>query len=201
LCDLDRGRVAHHLRSPDSVLTNKAAALSADGRFALTGDFEGQLRLWDTATGEVLRKFDGSPQSGFHTVRMTADGRFAVSAGYWSYPTIWEVHSGRRIRQLDGHEPGAQGLLLTPDGRFVLAEHKGYLRVWELDWELAARDAADWDAGAAPYFEAFLHRCGPQWTDGDRKALTRRLQDVGYGWLRAGGVRAQLDRVARGTWT
>jgi hypothetical protein len=29
-----------------------------------------------------------------------------------------------------------------------------------------------------------------------RRALLRRLQDVGYGWLRADGVRTRLDRMA-----
>jgi WD40 repeat protein/serine/threonine protein kinase len=199
LWDLELGKVVHRLNS-GSLFTMDTAALSADGRLALTADFKG-FRLWDTATGDVIRTFGGEPPSGFHTIRMTADGRFALFGSYRSYLTIWDVHSGRCIRVLDGHEQGALQVVLAPDGRFVLAKHEGYLRVWELDWELAAREAADWDAGAAPYLEAFLHRFGPQWTGEDLDALTRRLQDVGYGWLRAGGVRAQLDRVTRGTWT
>jgi WD40 repeat protein len=193
LWDLNRGRVVHHLGS-GSVLTMKSASLSADGRLALAGDYNGALRLWNTSTGEVIRTFDGPSQGGFHTVRMTADGRIAVSGGYWSYMTVWDVRSGRCIRVLDGHEKGVHRFVLTPDGRFVLAEHDGHVRVWELDWELAAQDAADWDDGAAPYLEAFLRRHGQRWTDTDFDALLRRLQDVGYGWLRADGVRAQLDR-------
>ncbi len=199
LWDLELGQVVHRLRS-GSLFTMATASLSADGGLALSADFEG-FRLWDTATGDVIRTFGGKPPSGFHTIRMTADGRFAVFGGYRSYLTIWDVHSGRRIRVLDGHEQGALRVVLTPDGRFVLAGHEGHLRVWELDWELAARDAADWDVGAAPYLEAFLRRFGPQWTSDDLDALSRRLQDVGYGWLRADGVRAQLDRMTRGAWT
>jgi hypothetical protein len=47
-----------------------------------------------------------------------------------------------------------------------------------------------------PYLESFLHNVDPQWTDEDLDALARRLQDVGYGWLRADRVRSQLDRIA-----
>lgn len=195
LCDLESGQVVHHLDS-GSVLSTEAAALSADGRLALVGDRDGRLRSWNTAKRKVAATFERPPQKGFHTVRMTADGRFAVSAGYWSSITVWDVRRGRRIRLLDGHEPGAHGLRLTPDGRFVLAEQQGYARLWELDWELDAPEADDWDDGAAPYLEAFLHRHGPQWMNEDFAGLLLRLQDVGYGWLRADGVRARLDRMA-----
>jgi len=74
-------------------------------------------------------------------------------------------------------------------------------RRWELDWELVTREAADWDDGATPYLDVFLRRHGPQWTIDDLGVLLRRLEDAGYGWLRADGVRARLDRRNPGTWT
>jgi hypothetical protein len=61
---------------------------------------------------------------------------------------------------------------------------------------LAARDAADWDDEAAPYLKALPHYRGSQWTDTDVDTLLRRLQDVGYGWPRADGVRARLTQDA-----
>lgn len=192
--DLNRGEVVHHLRT-GSTLTMRAAALSADGRRAVCGDFNDDLRVWNVRTGNVLEEFDDAPRGGFHTVRMTADGRFAVSSGYWSYPVIWDVHNGRCVRLLDGHEKGASKVAMTPDGRFVLTGHDGRLRLWELDWELAANNETAWDVGATPYLEAFLRWHGPEWTDKDVDVLLRRLRDVGYGWLSADGVRAQLDRM------
>jgi WD40 repeat protein/serine/threonine protein kinase len=172
----------------------RTVSLSADGRFALAGDDNG-IQLWNPTTGDVLRTFD-APSDGFHAVRMTADARFAVSGHYWSYTTVWDIHNGQTIRVLDGHERGASCLALTPDGRFLLTGKDGTLRLWQLDWELAAHGAADWDIGAAPYLEAFLRRHGPSWTDRDLDALLRRLEDAGYGWLRADGVPARLERVA-----
>jgi WD40 repeat protein len=195
LWDLNRGHVVHHLKGR-SVLTDEAGALSADGRLALVGDFNGGIRVHDTSTGGIIRTFGAPERGGFHTLRMTADGRFAVSGGYRSYMAVWDVHTGRCIRVLDGHERGVYHVVLTPDGRFVLAGYEGRLRLWELDWDLAAQEAADWDDGAAPYLDAFLRRHGPRWTDTDVDGLVRRLQDVGYGWLRADGVRAHLDRRA-----
>ncbi|GAA4560855.1 protein kinase domain-containing protein [Planotetraspora kaengkrachanensis] len=185
---VERGLLARNIRS---------VSLSADGRFALAGDDNG-IQLWNITTGDVVRTLDLPDSTGFHTVRMTADGRFAVSGHYWSHTTIWDLRSGIPVRVLDGHERGVSCLAMTPDGRFVLTAKDGTLRLWELDWELDARDAADWDDGAAPYLDVFLRRQGPQWTDEDLDALMIRLQDTGYGRLRADGVRAQLDNMTTG---
>jgi hypothetical protein len=186
-----------HLRGGPSALTaGRTMSLSADGRFALSSGGR-RLRLSDTVTGEVIGPFDGPSLNVIHTARITADGRYAVSGDHESPMAVWDAHNGRCIRILDDYEQDSYSLALTPDGRFVLAgDRHGNLRRWELDWELAAREAADWDDGAAPYLDAFLRRHGPRWTEEDFDALSRRLQDVGYGWLRGDGVRARLDRMA-----
>jgi WD40 repeat protein/serine/threonine protein kinase len=170
-------------------------SLSADGRFALSGDDDG-LHLWNVATGRIAGTWEQPPPGGPHVIRMTADGHFAVSASHRSPIMVWDVHGGRCVRVLDGHEQGVSCLALTPDGRFLLAGSGNGVRLWELDWDLEARDAADWDDGAAPYLELFLRLHGPRWTERDFDALLRRLSDVGYGWLRADGVLARLDHLA-----
>ncbi|NUT95577.1 MAG: protein kinase, partial [Saccharothrix sp.] len=160
---------------------------------ALTGGQDG-LRLWDITTGDVIWTVDG-PETGLNAVRMTADGRFAVTCGIWSHPVVRDLRTGRPLRVLDGHERGARDVTLTPDGRFLLTANHDGLRLWELDWELDAREVTDWDDGATPFLEAFLRRHGPQWTSRDFDALLRLLQDVGYGWLRADGVRVRLKHM------
>jgi WD40 repeat protein len=170
----------------------RTVSLSADGRFALSGDDNG-FCLWDVESTSIAGTWE-QPVRGLHTVRLTADGRFAVSAAFRSPMRVWDVRGGRCLRVLDGHEQGVSALAVTPDGRYLLAGSGNDLRRWELDWDLEARDAADWDDGAAPYLDAFLRRHGSRWTTEDFDALLRRLQDVGYGWLRAEGVLARLHR-------
>jgi hypothetical protein len=95
------------------------------------------------------------------------------------------------------------------------------VRLWELDWELEARDPTDWDEGALSTLEAFLslhtpyaenvrpyagdalteqeiqraltRRGKPSWTEEDFQDLICQLQYAGYGWLRPEGVRHQLE--------
>jgi hypothetical protein len=77
---------------------------------------------------------------------MTAEGHFAIAGGYWANAVILDLRRGRRIGTLDGHEEGTTCLATTRSGRFVLTGRDESLRLWELDWDLAA----DWDHGATP---------------------------------------------------
>jgi WD40 repeat protein len=195
LWDLGSGRVVNELRRTMGYKYG-TVSLSADGRLALVGGQDG-MQLWNIATEDVVWTVEYPREHRFHTVRLTADGRFAIGGGSWSCVVVWDVRSGRCVQVLDGHEQGVGYFAVTPDGRFVLTGKDSNLRLWELDWELAAREPADWDDGAAPYVEAFLCRHGSRWTNDDFGGLLRRLQDVGYGWLRPDGVRAQLQCMAK----
>ncbi|MDT0467873.1 protein kinase domain-containing protein [Streptomyces gibsoniae] len=147
LYDLRRAESTRILRG-EFLHTMRVVCLSADGGLALTGEAEG-IRLWDTASGEVVRSFStddplGAGRDLNHFLCMTAKGDFAVSGGFRTSPVVWDVTTGRRLRALDGHETGVTCLAMTPDGRFVLSGSvAGSIRVWELDWELAARETAD----------------------------------------------------------
>jgi hypothetical protein len=94
--------------------------------------------------------------------------------------------------------------------------------LWELDWELEARDPVDWDNGALSYLEVFLtqhtpytgvlphwrkpfpweiqqaltRRGKPTWNEQDFQDLLRQLQYGGYGWLQPEGVRRKLGEIA-----
>ncbi|WP_435972847.1 protein kinase domain-containing protein [Streptomyces sp. Qhu_M48] len=200
LWDLGSGRCLHSLRAPASAgpfpESVTALSLSADGRFALSSGLASwPLRLWDTTTGKCVREFDAL--GGWATqARFTVDGRFAVSA-HMGTVGIWHIGSAQCVRTLEFSGKGhLQSLALSRDSRFVLTgDGEGTIRRWELDWELGARELADWDPGAAPYLETFLRRHGGQWTAGDEEDLLQLLQHAGYGWLRPEGIRSRLDRM------
>ena|SRR5581483_3667779 len=97
------------------------------------------------------------------------------------------------------------------------------IRLYEIEWELEAREPADWDAGARTLLETFLTahipysselrtdrdlsaekirhaltRHGkPVWKERDVHTFLETLQYAGYGWLRPASVRARLDELAR----
>ena len=53
---------------------------SPDGRFAATACEDRAVRVWDLATGTLVRRFDGHTR-GVQTVAFSADGRLLASAG------------------------------------------------------------------------------------------------------------------------
>ncbi|MGF1429640.1 WD40 repeat domain-containing serine/threonine protein kinase [Kitasatospora sp. LaBMicrA B282] len=117
-----------------------SVSLSADGSRLLSAGRYGDrtLRLWDTATGELLRVFEDQPAESM-VARLTPDGRFALSGGRDAAVRIWDADTGRCLQVLDGHTGHVWSLDLTPDARFLLSGGSdGTLRLWELDWELAA---------------------------------------------------------------
>jgi len=94
---------ASHYRAVTSV------AFSSDGRQVLSGSDAHTVKLWDTATGALMRTFRG--HSGVVTsVAFSPDGRYVLSgsndhtvngapgAPTSSHPTIFAVYAGTWVR-------------------------------------------------------------------------------------------------------
>ncbi|WP_323746299.1 protein kinase domain-containing protein [Catenulispora pinisilvae] len=173
-----------------------AVCLSADGRFALSSGAheDRRIRLWDTATGASLGTTDRLPAVA-NALRFTTDGRFALSGDEGGALRIWDLTTGTCVRSVKGHGNPVNDLALTPDARFVLAAHDdGVMRLWETDWDLDAREPADWDESVAPYAAAFMARPPSQQTDAAIEELLELLRHAGLGWVRGEAVRARVAR-------
>jgi WD40 repeat protein len=190
-------------------------ALTPDARRGFTGEKDGRLRLWDLATGECLRTLTGH-DGGVNAVAVTPDGRLGVSGGDDNIVRLWDLAAGECLRTFKSHTNLVMTVAVTADANLVVSgSGDGTLQLWELDWDYEFPDPKDWDEGASSYLQTFLalhtpfaapdpgsaggltRKGPPQWTDNDFAALLRHLGDVGYGWLRPGGVRAELERLAR----
>jgi WD40 repeat protein len=166
------GRCLHTFGEQTEAVT--AVCLSADGRYAVSGGgrsvFEphtgqssqsGEVRLWETATGEHLATFAEHAEA-ITSVALTGDGRYLVSGSTDRTVKLWDAAGGPCLRTFTGHTEAVTSVALSPDGRYALSGGADRLvKVWVLDWELADNPPADWDEGARPYLEAFLARHTP----------------------------------------
>jgi WD40 repeat protein len=118
-----------HLASVTSV------AFSPDGRTALSGSRktdgeDGVLKLWDVATGEIIRTFPfTSPSQYVGSVAFSPDGLTALSGGNdGNFATfkLWEVATGKELRTFSG---GNKSVAFSPDGLTALSNH---LDLWEV---------------------------------------------------------------------
>jgi WD40 repeat protein/serine/threonine protein kinase len=110
-----------------------SVALTLDGRFAISGSWDGTLRMWNLQSGESVRTLEG------HTdwviaVAVTPDGVRAISASSDRTLRVWDLESGQSLRTLEGHANRVNAVAVTPDGaRAVSASSDRTLRVWDLE--------------------------------------------------------------------
>ena len=107
-------------------------ALSPNGSLLATASWDQTVRLWDTATGAVLRviKFP-SPRAAWR-VAFSPDGALLAVAGQDQRAWIWDMASGAYLHELKGHTNQVEGVAFSPDGKMLAtASQDGSVRLWD----------------------------------------------------------------------
>jgi serine/threonine protein kinase len=108
-----------------------SVAIAGDGRSALSGGKDRTIRLWDTASGQELRRFPDQAQE-VKCVIFSPDGRYALVASGATL-RLWEVQTGREVNRMVGHTNTVNSVTFSPDGRRVLsAGNDRSLRLWDV---------------------------------------------------------------------
>ncbi|MBO0790916.1 MAG: protein kinase, partial [Ktedonobacteraceae bacterium] len=224
-----------HSRTIQGTGVIQQVSLSADGSKLLFAGNRRQYRdkrkdytawLMETATGLRIRQFQGHTDY-LQSVHLSADGRWALSGSYDKTVRLWEVSTGHCLHTLRIPESAeVPSVSLSIDKRWVVAYSVntserdapsiGHSHIWELDWDLEALNAMDWDEGATSYLETFLslqalstktaaheyiplqseHHSIRRWSDEAFQELLLQLQYADYGWLRPEGVQRKLIELA-----
>jgi WD40 repeat protein len=131
-----------------------------DGKQFLTSSFDNSLKLWDTASGNLVREFkahkekefDKGHQEPVYTAAFSTDGMFIASgsSGLERVIKIWSM-DGKVVRDLENpgyktspsfppssHPGSVTNLRFTKDGKHLISVgdapgNKGFLAVW--DWQ------------------------------------------------------------------
>ena len=144
LWDVRSGNKLHTLEGHEEPVSS--VAFSPDGRtLASTGSPHsvnprlsrfGELKLWDTHTGEQVRTLEGH----LHTVGSVAfspDGDVLASGGGWYDDTVrfWDTRTGEEVRILEGHT-GVDSIAFSPYGVKLATASSGSVRLWDTrTWE------------------------------------------------------------------
>jgi WD40 repeat protein/serine/threonine protein kinase len=112
----------------------KSICLSEDGRWALSGDADTALRLWDVRTGSCIRSFEG-PVGGVSSICLSADELWALSADADNALSLWEVSTGHCLRTFQAYKGkyffSVHCVCMSWDGRWALSGDKT-MRLWEV---------------------------------------------------------------------
>ncbi len=116
----------------------------------VTGGYDGDVRMWNIGTHELLRTLEhGSYTNGGYPISLdfSSDGsQLAVSgAGYNLKATVWDVSSGDLIHSLSA-DSGTYGtssarIAFSPNGNYLVGgvmryaspEWQGVIQIWDLD--------------------------------------------------------------------
>jgi WD40 repeat protein len=115
-----------------------AMAFSPDGRHIATGGADTAIKIWDSATGRVLRTLGGHA-GGVKAVAFSPDGQRLASGGNDGRIKLWELATGNEVDVLTGQ---ANALAFSRDGRWLAlggADFKVRL------WNLATRESQQFD--------------------------------------------------------
>src|SRR5258708_219139 len=74
-----------------------AMALSSDGKWLVTGSWEGAVRLWDLSTGKPIRTFKGHADM-ITAAALSRDSKKLVTASVDGAARLWDVASGKEKR-------------------------------------------------------------------------------------------------------
>ncbi|KAL0853735.1 hypothetical protein Bca101_058887 [Brassica carinata] len=111
--------------------------LSSDGQFALTGSWDGELRLWDLAAGVSTRRFVGHTKDVL-SVDFSTDNRHIVSASRDGTIKLWNTLGECKYTisdQDEGHKDWVSCVRFSPDKlvpTIVSASWDQTVKVWNL---------------------------------------------------------------------
>lgn len=112
-------------------------AISSDGQFALSGSWDGTLRLWDLNTGSTTRRFVGHTKDVL-SVAFSADNRQIVSGSRDKTINLWNTLGQCKYTITtaeDGHQEWVSCVRISPNMETPLIVSAGWdktVKVWDL---------------------------------------------------------------------
>jgi len=115
----------------------RSLAVTANGKMAVSGSFQGMLNLWNLDTRECLATMNGHAHW-VDSVQLTPDSRYAVSGSADKTVKVWDLEVRTCIGTLEGHQDEVHSVAISNDGELLASA--GFMdhtvRLW--DWKSGA---------------------------------------------------------------
>jgi WD40 repeat protein len=109
-----------------------ALAISGDGRRVVTGINDNIVRLWDTGTGEQIRKFEGHTRT-IRAADMTPDGKLAITGSEDKTARLWSLDDGRATCTFARHSGSVTAVAFSPSAKFAATgSADATARLWDV---------------------------------------------------------------------
>ena len=109
-------------------------AYSPDGRTIATGSWNGNVQVWHTVTGEVLKTIATRHKGGVESLAYSPDGKMIATGGGYrdAIVQLWDAVTGEHKARLRGHTKTVSSVAYSPDGKTIATgSTDGTIRLWD----------------------------------------------------------------------
>lgn len=107
-----------------------SVAFSPDARLVAGGSLDKKVRLWNAATGTLVRTLDA--QNFVRGVSFSADGSRLAQVGDEGDVALWDVATGRKLKSFAGHSADVYGVRFMGGDRLLLtAARDTLIKLWD----------------------------------------------------------------------
>jgi RNA polymerase sigma factor (sigma-70 family) len=112
-----------------------SVALSPDGKFVATGEYEPAwpvhtIRVWEVETGKEICKIEGH-KSGVLTLAFSPDGKTLASGSVDRTVRLWQVATGEELKTFHNHVGEVPFVAFAKDGASIFCAGDKTARHWE----------------------------------------------------------------------
>jgi hypothetical protein len=110
----------------------KALTITPDRRHGASGSDDGEIRLWDLATGNHVSTLRGHTRR-VTSVEFSSDGKLLLSGSWDNTCRLWDVGTSQCASVLTGHSDGVTSVAIAPDDKIAASSSFDCgVRVWNL---------------------------------------------------------------------
>ena len=108
-----------------------SVAFSHDGKFAISGNSDNAIKVWNIETGKKIRVFKGHSDE-VRSITLSPDGRYLLSGSWDGTIKLWHYDTGVLIYTFPKHKYSVTLIAFSPDGRYFLSSGGSYMELWDI---------------------------------------------------------------------